>query len=536
MTQQPPTEFSREFVSDADMILEQMAVHLANLSDSPAHSNDDHLTINAVFREAHSLKGLASIFGHSNVHDLAHAMENILESLRMGKISLQKDILSLLIESQELLQATVHGTTSNNITSLNSCISRINASLEQSSNGPSREQISSSSNSVGIPDQMLIAMTTYEKHRLDENVALGHQFYLMNISIQIERCSQDLAIISDRISPRGELISILPNHDPGREGYIGFDLLVGSLEPLDTLSDHLLLPVDACVIRLSPTPPRTVVRNTAIQTTHHSVAPGNLPKHRGSLIRVDTQKLDDLVDCIDRCADLRANFAQMLAATIPPALYAHLQPLTGEIENVCALLRYQTIAIRMAPLTRLYDRISRAVRKISREQGRQIRLFLKGGSITCDQVILDQIMDPVVHLIRNAAAHGIEPPEQRISQGKTPQGNISVCGIRQGDSVVIVIKDDGSGIDRNRIRAAARAKGFISPKEKLSDKQALEMIFLPGFSTSDQVNSLSGRGIGMDVVKSNISAISGTIDVHTHKGRGTTFTITVPVLLPGSRG
>lgn len=536
MTLKPPTGFSREFVSDADMILEQMAVHLANLSDSSSQDTGGYLTINAVFREAHSLKGLASIFGHRDVHDLAHAMENILESLRLGKISLQKDILSLLTESQEFLQAIVHGTASNNKTTLNSCIYRINASLEQSPLGSSRQQVLSPPNSVGLSEQMLTAMTTYEKHRLNENLAAGHHLFLMNISIQIECCSQDLAIISDRISHKGELISILPNIDPGREGHIGFDLLVGSLEPLDTLSDHLQLPVDACVIRLSLVPTRAVVNNNMVQTIHPSGATGDLPKHRGSLIRVDTQKLDELVDCIDRCAGLRADFEQMLAATIPPALYAHLQTLTGEIEDVCALLRHRTIAIRMAPLTRLYDRISRAVRKISREQGRQIRLHLKGGSITCDQVILDEIMDPVVHLIRNAAAHGIESPEQRISQGKPPQGNISVCGIRQGDSVVIVIKDDGSGIDSNRIRAAARTKGFLSPKEKITDKEAMEMIFLPGFSTSDQVNSLSGRGIGMDVVKNNITAIAGSIDVHTRKGRGTTFTITVPVLLPGSRG
>jgi two-component system chemotaxis sensor kinase CheA len=187
--------------------------------------------------------------------------------------------------------------------------------------------------------------------------------------------------------------------------------------------------------------------------------------------------------------------------------------------------------IRMIPVGQLYEKMSRIVRKISREQGKKVELKFFGADTELDKLIVEDISDPMMHIIRNAIDHGIESPEKRRSLGKDEKGTIRISSYQKGNHVVIEVEDDGNGIDLDRVRAKALQKGLIANVASISDREAIDLIFLPGFSTTDKVSEVSGRGVGMDVVRNNIAAVSGMVDIETRKGEGSRFIITLPITL-----
>jgi two-component system, chemotaxis family, sensor kinase CheA len=187
--------------------------------------------------------------------------------------------------------------------------------------------------------------------------------------------------------------------------------------------------------------------------------------------------------------------------------------------------------IRMIPVGQLFEKMSRIVRKISREQGKKVELRLFGADTELDKLIIEDISDPVMHIVRNAIDHGIELPEERVAAGKDEKGTITLSSFQKGNHVVIQVDDDGSGIDLSRVRQKARNLGMIGPNEEVSDREALDFIFLPGFSTTEIVSEISGRGVGMDVVRTNIANLSGMIDLENQPGSGTRVTITLPITL-----
>jgi two-component system chemotaxis sensor kinase CheA len=187
--------------------------------------------------------------------------------------------------------------------------------------------------------------------------------------------------------------------------------------------------------------------------------------------------------------------------------------------------------IRMIPVGQLYEKMSRIVRKISREQGKKVELRFFGADTELDKLIVEDISDPMMHIIRNAIDHGIESPAKRISLGKEEKGTIRISSYQKGNHVVIEVEDDGHGIDLDKIRTKALQKGLVTDVTSISDRDTLDLIFMPGFSTNDNVNEISGRGVGMDVVRNNIAAVSGMVDIETTKGKGSRFIITLPITL-----
>jgi two-component system chemotaxis sensor kinase CheA len=194
-------------------------------------------------------------------------------------------------------------------------------------------------------------------------------------------------------------------------------------------------------------------------------------------------------------------------------------------------LQKSVMEIRMTPVGQLFEKMSRIVRKISREQGKMVELRIFGADTELDKVIIEEISDPLMHIIRNSVDHGIETPEERISGGKDEKGIIRLSSCQKGNHVVIEVNDDGRGIDVEKVRRKAAEVGHIRSGECLSDKETLELLFLPGLSTAEQVSEISGRGVGMDVVKNNIEALSGMVDIESEKGRGTRVVITLPITL-----
>jgi two-component system chemotaxis sensor kinase CheA len=246
-----------------------------------------------------------------------------------------------------------------------------------------------------------------------------------------------------------------------------------------------------------------------------------------SSIRVPAQKLDFLVDLVGELVTAQARLTQFASEQSDP----RLQAISEEIERLSDELRDNTLGIRMLPIGSTFSRFKRLVRDLSQELGKRIVLETRGEDTELDKTVIERLNDPLVHLLRNSIDHGIETPEKRAALGKAPEGRIELSAEHSGGEVLIRISDDGAGIDPDRIRAKAVEKGMIAHDSPLSDKDALMLIFAPGFSTASKVTSVSGRGVGMDVVKRNIDALRGRVSLDSVPGKGTTISVRIPLTL-----
>ncbi|NVN90532.1 MAG: chemotaxis protein CheA [Desulfuromonadales bacterium] len=548
----PSHRAAQDFLAEAEDIADKLAVNLADLADSDDLNPD---LLNSVFRGAHSMKGLAGIFGFTGITELSHHMESLLDWLRLGKVSLTKPVIGLLLESQALLKSLLRDISKSgqpaHTDEVAACIARIRDHLLPDA----EDTFSSSLEHLGLSRQVLNSLTEYEQHRLRHNLEKGENLYSIHASYGLDSFEGDLSRLTDALKSGGEIISTLPGADDNNETRIGFDILYGSSwRPEDV--KKLLDGADIQVLRLAASDsaagsdivrvtPRTVLTDSTPGTDDKGNAIGETSlyssrdsalstKSTSRTVRVDIGKLDELMNIAAELTLTHASIADIalrLSKQGFSRLSIDLAKASRLLERRLSALRTGVVEIRMIPLGQLYEKLSLIVRGISREQGKKVDLKLTGADTELDKLIMEELSDPMMHIIRNAIDHGIEASEQRLAYGKNENGVIAISARQKGNHVVITVEDDGNGIDLDKVRAAALHNGLVSQTDCISDREALEFIFLPGFSTTDAISEVSGRGVGMDVVRNNISAMSGRIDIETAKGTGTRFTITLPVTL-----
>jgi two-component system chemotaxis sensor kinase CheA len=257
-------------------------------------------------------------------------------------------------------------------------------------------------------------------------------------------------------------------------------------------------------------------------------------KSMSRTVRVDIGKLDELMNIVGELVlshSTISDIADKMRQAGHLVMIAELLKAAKGLERKLNELQKGVMEIRMIPVGQLYEKMGRIVRKISREQGKKVDLRTFGADTELDKLIMEDIADPLMHIIRNAIDHGIETPEERAAAGKNERGVIKLSSYQKGNHVVIEVEDDGKGIDVEKVRHKAVEKGLIATTQSLTDREAVDLIFLPGFSTSESVSEISGRGVGMDVVKSNIAAVSGMVDVESTPGKGSRMIITLPITL-----
>ncbi|MBI2355437.1 MAG: chemotaxis protein CheA [Deltaproteobacteria bacterium] len=553
----------KDFLAEAEEIVDQLGSELADLADMADRSDLNPDLLNSIFRGAHSLKGLAGMFGFNDICELSHNMENLLDWLRLGRLNLDQSLMPVLFQSHELLTLLVRnvaeGGSADQAEEIAACIASINACLappEKSGGGSPLSQL-------GLSEAMLGALTEYEEHRLLENLAKGRRIYSIHTSFKLTTFDQELAQVSDLLKTYGELISTLPRVGGNMETNIDFDILFGT-----TLKPEEWVPMierdSVCVTALGafPSPPQAglpeppvspplqqpsripVVKHerdasAAIPPPLPSPAPAGAEepqsaKSMSRTVRVDIGKLDELMNIVGELV-LAHSSISAIATKMRTEAFSRISIELGKAAKGLGRrltdLQKGVMEIRMIPVGQLYEKMSRIVRKISREQGKKVELKFNGADTELDKLIVEDISDPMMHIIRNAIDHGIETPELREALGKDEKGTIRISSYQKGNHVVIEVEDDGGGIDIERIKSKALQKGLVQDVGDLSDKEALDLIFMPGFSTNDEVSEVSGRGVGMDVVRNNIAAISGMVDIETVKGAGTRFIITIPITL-----
>jgi two-component system chemotaxis sensor kinase CheA len=544
----------REFVAEADEILERMREHLADLADrSSAGGEPPPELVNGLFRSAHSLKGLAGLFGLDPIRELAHRLEDLLDGLRLGRVAPDAAVVERIDRAIKLfteLLARVGDAPA--LAALADPVAELAAELgRQRPGGAGAQAPTDAKRDPGsfapepaapgtVPAQgpadpfagleldrsLLVALTEYEEHRLRESLARGRQILLAESTFEILSFEEGLAELTQGLAGVGEVLSTLPAPGECAESQIRFSLLVASDRGASEIASALELP--GVSIRRVGGGPRPLVPAPEPRGVESLQSPSET-------VRVDIRKLDELMNLVGELVIQREALAGCAARlALDPATArgaGELARIHKDLDRRLRELQAAVLDVRMVPLRQVLERIARVVRRLRAELGKDVRLELQGADTELDKLIAEELADPLMHIVRNALDHAIEPPDQRRAAGKPAQGLIRIEATQRGNHVVIQVSDDGRGIDRAALRAKAESLGLVRPGQALGERETLELVFAPGLSTRSEVSDTSGRGVGMDVVRTNATLLGGIVAVDSVPGRGTAVSLTLPITL-----
>lgn len=551
---------AEEFVAEATEILDGLGRDLLALDEKRGQEPDPD-RLNAIFRGAHSLKGMAGMFGHERIGLLAHAAEDVLDQLRLGRIDPSDELFDTLIAALDVFGALVTEAANDEESPEITARARRTADDLRAFSAPKEVGAPDPLDDLALDPAIRQVFTEYEEHRLRENLRRGERIWRIRAAFDLSDFDQRLAALNAKVKPLGEVISTLPSSIPGDGSTIAFDLIYGSRRPLEELQAALEglggtleeLPRSETAgpepVRTEVLPPPRALRPKGKKAKEKEKPGAALsirfegePSLRSptQTVRVDIRRLDELMNSVGELLAIKSNLQRIVEAARSPGSGApnklwsqELSRETRALDRRLDALQDGLLGARMVPLAQVFDKLARLVRRIAREAGKEIDLVVSGGEVELDKLIVEELSDPLMHTIRNAIDHGIEPPNVRSQKGKPRRGTVHLRAAQRGNHVVIEVTDDGSGMDDTRIREVAVSKGMLSRKEarEVTGRDLYNLIFTPGFSTAREVSELSGRGVGLDVVKTNIARLSGRIDVRSAAGKGTSFEITLPVTL-----
>ena len=492
--------------------------------------------IDKVFRGMHTLKGSGAMFGFDALAGFTHHCETAFDRVRKGQVRASGELVSVVLSAMDHMRALVDSDGSG----IEEQGAEILARLEASIGSASSEDAHSASGDA--PSGVAPAMTA-SKWRVSFRLpaeAMANGTNPLLLLDELRDLGEATAVANcDRVPPLEEL-------DP-MQCHVGWTVeLCGQVEKAD-IEDVFVFVMDDMELDIEPLDAagEGEIAISQVQADPAAAAPEAPPaaaandgatarttRSAGETVRVPAERLDVLMDRVGELVIAKSRLAQLAEVGINgPAEELALRAVSEEVERLASELRDSMMILRMVPVGSLFGRFRRLIHDLARETGKDIQLFTSGESTEIDKTVSERLADPIVHLIRNSCDHGIGTAEQRVALGKPSFGSVHLSAEQAGGEVIITIRDDGSGMDRDVLRAKAEANGIVQPGDVLSDAETLGLIFQPGFSTAEQLTSLSGRGVGMDVVKRTIDALGGTIDVVSEVGKGTTFTLHIPLTL-----
>jgi two-component system, chemotaxis family, sensor kinase CheA len=502
------------FVEAADLLAEMEAGLLECSQAAPGPG-----TINLIFRSAHTIKGSAGLFGLEPIVSFVHVVETALDAMRVGKLQMSDELLALLLRSKDHIAALVARVESGDRVAADlaaggkeiaGALQRVSGSAGSSGSGEGSDTAAWHLSVRFGPDMLKAGMDP-----------LAFIRYLATFAT-LERVT-----VSEDDLPQAQTF------DP-ESCYLGFEVDLSTSAGRARIEAAFELVRDDCVLRISPTdpgpqperqsPPPAEARGVVVEA---AAGPKRARTAAGHSIRVDAEKLDHLITRIGELIIASAG-AQVAARRVRESdLVEHTSTLAGLVEQV----RESALQLRMVKIGGVFGRFQRVVHDISRELGKEIRLVIHGEETELDKTLVEQIADPLTHLVRNAMDHGIEAADLRATRAKPAVGTVTLNAFHDSGSVVIEVSDDGGGLRREKILAKAIERGLVEAGRELGDEQVFDLIFEPGFSTAERVTNLSGRGVGMDVVKRNITALRGDVALRSVEGEGTTVSIRLPLTL-----
>ncbi len=525
-----------EFTSEAEELLDTLSRDLVEFESQGKDVRPE--VINKIFREVHSLKGLAGMLGFSEISELSHSLEDMLDRLRMGKVKIDRGLMDLLYDSVDSLNRLVIAISDPSVGKLVD-VTALARRIHQAISNQPQQKAGDTLSELTLDEQTRKSLTEYEEHRLLENVRGGKQILSVQVRFDFSDFDEKLRALTASLSEGGEVISTLPAIDDSGGSGIAFRLLYGSTLNRDAVAAMAPESVVTSLRKSELSGPERGIPGME-SSAAAAVLPEGVVDEELSLrsisqtVRVDIAKLDAVMNIVGELIIQKTQLETLTRGVgqQQARLVAHeLSKIARNLDRKLNELQKSVIETRMVPVGQIYAKLSRTVRKLARDLDKPIELVLRGEDTELDKVMVEELTDPLMHIIRNALDHGIETAGQRQAAGKPALGRITLNAYQQGNSVVIDVTDDGRGIDPAVVRKEAVARGVIGAEETIDPVGAYELLFGAGFSTAAAVSEISGRGVGLDVVKKNIQALKGTIDILSVVGKGTTFRIMLPITL-----
>ncbi|MBB3290120.1 MULTISPECIES: chemotaxis protein CheA [Rhizobium] len=498
----------------------------------------DRAQVDAVFRGLHTLKGSGSMFGFDQLAAFTHHCETAFDRVRKGEAPATKELVSAVLDAQGHMQALLENPNGDHEAMSSVLLEKLRQAVGAAgSTSASAAPASTPVIPAVVPDAGG-AKTWHLKFSLPANsMANGtNPLGLLDELRELGEC---------RIEADTDAIPLLAELEP-RDLHIGWTVRLTTEKPRSDIEDVFIFVMDEMTMELNelaapkePAPAPVVakverpVEDKGSKAAAHPVDAGKAPpadaksQKQADNVRVPALRLDEMMDRVGELVIAQSRLSQMANS----AADLGLRSVSEEIERLAGELRDTMMVLRMMPVASLFSRFRRLVHDLARETGKDIELVTEGEGTEVDKTVIDRLADPLVHLVRNSIDHGLESPDDRVAAGKPVTGRVILSAHQTGSEVVISIKDDGRGIDRQRVRAKAEANGLIRPGAQLSDKELLQLIFQPGFSTAEKVTNLSGRGVGMDVVKKTIETLRGAIDITSEFGKGSEIALRIPLTL-----
>ncbi|MDA1674496.1 chemotaxis protein CheA [Bacillus cereus group sp. TH152-1LC] len=527
----------QEFIS---MFLEESQEHLQALNENvlKLENNPEDITVvSEIFRSAHTFKGMAATMGFLDISNLTHEMENVLDSIRNNKMSVNSLVIDVIFECIDNLERMVVDIQDGGQGHLDvsGTVNRLKQLLNGGSNivseNPKTETFESQEDKIDATHQITV--------HLREDCLLRSVRALMVI---------------DSLASLGEIVNTVPSVEDIEKEEIE---LVINISLYSSASNEEIQKTAASVSEIEnvtveniieesttkevetkktetsnvPSPKREVTKQEPanVKATPKKADVDSTKRAASQTIRVNIEKIEDLMNMFEETVIERGRIEEIAQQMENQELNERLQRLA----NVSKELQNIVLNMRMVPVETVFNRFPRMIRSLAKDLGKSINLIIKGEDTEIDRIVIDEIGDPLVHLIRNSVDHGIETKEKRVAAGKDSTGTVCLEAFHSGNSVVIQITDDGGGINRKRVVEKAIKNGIITESDalKLSDLEVYDLILQPGFSTAEKISDISGRGVGLDVVKTTISKLGGNLSVQSEEGRGSVFTIELPLTL-----
>lgn len=574
------------------VFIDETKEHLQSLNENLLlleKSTDDMEILNEIFRMAHTLKGMAGTMGFNNMQHLTHDMENVLSEIRNGKIHVTSDIVDVLFRcldalekySDEIVNTGSDGSETNQdiIDSLNKIINNetIESPKGSSDNQPKRSKpkAKEAKTSKDNTSDTQINLTYFENDAAMKALNDGLNIFSINLHLnpncvlksarafiifrKLEACNCEIiksepkvediedekfessftVLIITKSSKEllfSELSSIAEVEKVDIEQIVNENVVLtdeeGNKIETPDISSNTEQESQATKVEEEPKqqPPSTPANLDKAQSSNTANSESNKMKARaGKTVRVDIERLDTLMNLVSELIIVKTRLGSSENANLGSDYHDAVEYL----ERTTTSLHDAVMKVRMVPVEQVFNRFPRTIRDLSRTLNKEIELHISGEDTELDRIVIDEIGDPLLHLLRNAGDHGLETPEERTAAGKPKVGNIYLRAYQDGNTVVIEVEDDGYGIDVEKVRKKSIDRGVITAEEapKLSDKEVVDLLFRPGFSTSEKITDVSGRGVGLDVVKSKISTLGGIVEVKTVLGKGSKFIVRLPMTL-----
>ncbi|MFQ5669758.1 MAG: chemotaxis protein CheA [Acidobacteriota bacterium] len=524
-----------EFLAEAQELLERLGDDLQKAEAEAGRGPVSIQRLNGMFRAIHSLKGLAGMMGRSRLVEFTHHLEDYMDRLRMGQVEMNPQVVNLLFEAHEHLERLVEGRPVDE-PALGVLEGRIGGPKE-SAQVPAAAADPDAL--AGLDPRIRNALTRFEEHRLRENLQEGREIFLVHVSFSLDTFDTELRELIEKLNSGGEVLSTLPSMSAEEVAdRLAFVLLLATAWSEEQVKKEAGRPVvlERWVGTRAEPPvnPAAPAPAAAGSQEEDGAVDGPAWLAMGS-VRVDLKRLDRIMNSVGELVLFRKAIGSVARKLLDRegthALGRDLDRSTRDLDKRIHELQKSVIGARMVPMSQIVGRLSRLVRKVSAQAGKKVVLVARGERTELDKVMIDRLFSPLIHLVRNAIDHGIEPPAVRRAAGKNETGTLELSAIQGGNSVLVTLADDGRGLDVEAVRQVAVRQGILAADTEVDLEVARELIFQPGFSSAVSVDEVSGRGFGLDVVRRDIASLSGSVRLTSQPGQGTCVELELPITL-----